>query len=85
MTTSKARQYYVSEETRAELSKIGGGNYSKGIRISAAYHERLIEALRELVMAEVTITHDPHEMFVRQHEAHQQARALMEEIEEAGK
>ena len=47
-------------------------------------YERLVEALREVVESGVTITYDPHEMFARQHEAHQKARTILAQLE-AGK
>ncbi len=77
MTTSKARQYYVSEETRKTLSDIGGGNYSKGIRISAAYHDRLVDMLNAMVdhVASHNVEGGPSPA----------ACALLTEIEEAGK
>lgn len=52
MATGKARQYYVSQETHDTLTEIGDGNYSRGLRICAGYHERLVEAL-ELLLHEV--------------------------------
>lgn len=80
MTTSKARQYYVSEETRKTLSDIGGGNYSRGIRVAALNNRRLLEALESATKKLEAISHHHNNPFVA--DEAKTARALLTEIEE---
>lgn len=80
MTTGKARHYYTSEETQAQLIAIGrdhgaaeGREASPGIRVAARYHFRLVEALRDAVACHI----GTDEVWLPE------ARALLKEIEEA--
>lgn len=69
MTAGKAKPYYASHQVHDFYTKLGNGNRSKGVQVAAAYHGRLVEALRECVhWCPRELTHD--------------ARALLAEIED---
>lgn len=67
--TGTLRNYYTSPDTHEQLGQIGDGNYSKGVRIAAEFHPRLVEQLTLATRGQL------NEL---------EARLLLREIEVAG-